>query len=64
MAGRQSAIGRAEFYRFLRSRGMSVRRTIDVLIAAFCITEDRRLLHCDRDFDAFKHHLGLRVLRP
>ncbi len=43
---------------------MIVRKTIDVLIAAFCITEDHRLLHCDRDFDAFEHHLGLRVLHP
>lgn len=62
--GQTLAIASAENYRFLRSRGFTVRKSIDCLIATFCIREDHRLLHRDRDFDAFEQHLGLRVIHP
>ncbi|MBS0479178.1 MAG: PIN domain nuclease [Proteobacteria bacterium] len=47
-------------YRFLRSRGITVRRTIDTLIATRCIVDGLPLLYSDRDFDPFVAHLNLR----
>ncbi len=58
------AIASAENYRYLRSRGITVRKTIDCLIATFCIEKGHLLLHRDRDFDAFEKHFGLRVIHP
>jgi len=58
------AIASARNYRILRQKGFTIRRTIDCIIATFCIEEDHLLLHRDRDFDAFEQHLGLRVLEP
>ena len=58
------AAASAEHYRFLRRRGRTIRRTIDCLIATFCIAEGHSLLHRDRDFDAFAQHLGLKVIHP
>ena len=64
MGGGRIARRAAEDYRILRSRGITVRATVDCLIATFCIEHNHVLLHNDRDFDAFEQHLGLRVLRP
>ena len=58
------AVNAAQNYRFLRHRGHTVRKTIDCLIATFCISEDHSLLHRDRDFDAFENFLGLSVVHP
>jgi predicted nucleic acid-binding protein len=63
LAGRELAVQAARNYRFLQSRGMTVRTTIDCLIASFCIEEGFELLHRDRDFEAFEHHLGLTVVK-
>jgi|ERR1700722_6696010 len=63
MGGRAIAIAAARNHRALRSRGVTPRSTIDTVIATFCIAEGHDLLHCDRDFDPFERHLGLRVLR-
>jgi predicted nucleic acid-binding protein len=63
MVGREIALAAAENYRALRARGVTVRGTIDTLIATFCIAEGHELLHCDRDFDPFERHLGLRVVK-
>jgi predicted nucleic acid-binding protein len=63
MLGREIALAAAHNYRALRARGVRVRTTIDTIIAAFCIVEGHALLHCDRDFDPFERHLGLRVVR-
>ena len=54
----------ARNYRALRSRGYTVRKTIDCLIATFCIREQHSLLHRDRDFDAFEAVLDLSVIHP
>jgi predicted nucleic acid-binding protein len=51
-------------YRTLRSRGHTVRKTIDCLIATFCLRERLSLLHRDRDFDPFEKYLALSVVRP
>jgi predicted nucleic acid-binding protein len=54
----------ARNYRALRSRGHTVRKTIDCLIATFCIRERHSLLHRDRDFDPFETFLDLSVVHP
>jgi len=58
------AVQAAKNYRSLRRRGRTVRKTIDVLIATFCIEERHALLHRDRDFDPFEELLGLSVVHP
>jgi predicted nucleic acid-binding protein len=63
MVGLEVAMAAANNYRSLRALGVTVRKTIDVLIATFCIIENHSLLHCDRDFDPFERYLGLRVVR-
>ena len=62
--GRELAIAAAQNYRSLRGRGHTVRKTIDCLIATFCLREGHGLLHRDHDFDPFEKHLGLRVVHP
>ena len=52
----------ARNYRALRSRGHTVRKTVDCLIATFCIREKHSLLHRDRDFDPFEKFLELSVI--
>jgi predicted nucleic acid-binding protein len=63
MAGLEIAILAAQNYRTLRAAGVTVRKTIDALIATFCIRGSHALLHSDRDFDGFERHLGLGVIR-
>lgn len=62
--GETAAVSAAQNYRVLRSHGYTIRKTIDCLIATFCIAESHSLLHRDRDFDPFERHLGLRVIHP
>ncbi len=54
----------ARNYRVLRSRGHTVRKTIDCLIATFCLRGQHSLLHRDRDFDPFEQFLELPVVHP
>jgi predicted nucleic acid-binding protein len=58
------AIQSARNYRILRQKGFTVRKTIDNLIATYCIENDHELLHNDSDFDGYEKHLGLRVVHP
>jgi predicted nucleic acid-binding protein len=58
------AVQSARNYRFLRQKGVTVRKTIDSLIATFCIENDHQLLHNDSDFDGYEEYLGLRVIHP
>ncbi len=51
-------------YRRLRQRGITIRKPVNVLIAAFCIHEKVQLLHNDRDFKPLSAHCGLRVVDP
>jgi predicted nucleic acid-binding protein len=62
--GTEFAVAAARNYRILRQRGHTVRRTIDCLIATFCLKEGHSLLHRDRDFDPFEKALGLSVIHP
>jgi predicted nucleic acid-binding protein len=61
--GRDMAMAAAQNYRALRRQGITVRKTIDVLIATFCIENGFGLIHNDRDFEPMEQLLGLRVLR-
>jgi predicted nucleic acid-binding protein len=62
LCGEDLAIEAARNFRKLRAIGVTVRGTIDVIIATRCLTEGFVLLHSDRDFDPFEEHLGLRVV--
>ena len=62
--GEQMAVESAQNYRKLRAKGITIRTTIDCLIATYCIRHGFALLHKDRDFDPFEAHLGLRVIHP
>ena len=64
MLGKDIAIKSAENYRHLRARGITIRRTIDCLIATCCLESNFTLLHSDRDFDPFEKYLGLQVRHP
>jgi predicted nucleic acid-binding protein len=57
---RQVVLEAARNYQLLRSLGITIRKTIDTLIATRCIRDDIPLLYSDRDFDPFVLHLGLR----
>jgi len=61
--GREMAINAAQNFRRLRKKGITIRKTIDVLIATFCIEYGFELLHSDRDFDPMEEVLGLKVKR-
>jgi predicted nucleic acid-binding protein len=61
MGGYDVAIQSAQNYRRLRQAGVTVRKTIDVIIATFCITESLTLLHDDRDFDPMVPLLSLKT---
>ncbi len=61
--GRELAIKAAQNFRKLRKMGITIRKTIDVLIATFCIEYGFELLHNDRDFDPMEKVLGLRIKR-
>lgn len=62
IGGEAIALQAARNCRNLRARGISVRGTIDALIATRCIEDDLQLLHSDQDFEPFSAHLGLRVV--
>ncbi len=62
IGGAGIAVQTAQNFRRLRALGITVRKTIDTLIATRCIVDGLTLLHSDRDFDPFAQHLGLRVM--
>jgi hypothetical protein len=64
LAGQRIAIQAAKNFRALRSLGVTVRKTIDTVIATRCIESGLPLLYSDRDFDPFVEHLGLRSALP
>jgi len=64
VGGTEVALAAVGHYRALRRRGVTVRKAVDCLIAAWCIARDVPLLHCDRDFTPFEAHCGLRSASP
>ena len=61
LVGHDIAVKAARNYRALRGMGITVRKTIDSIIATRCIESGLTLLHSDRDFLPFVEHLGLKV---
>jgi len=64
LVGKDIAIQAARNYRALRKQGITIRKTIDTLIATCCIETGLSLLYSDRDFDPFVKHLGLMSVLP
>jgi predicted nucleic acid-binding protein len=62
--GERLATAAAQNFRTMRKQGRTVRKTIDCLIASFCILHGHILLHRDSDFRHFEELLGLSVVRP
>jgi predicted nucleic acid-binding protein len=62
LGGQEAAIQAARNFLALRRLGVTVRKTIDTMIATRCIKSGYELLHDDRDFEPFVTHLGLRVV--
>ena len=62
--GEAFAVAASANFRALREKGRTVRKTIDCLIATFCLLNGHSLLHRDRDFDHFEQLLGLKVIHP
>jgi predicted nucleic acid-binding protein len=56
------AVTAAANYRFLRRRGITIRKTIDLVIGTFCIERGHALLHSDRDFAPMERLLGLQIV--
>lgn len=63
VVGKEIAIRAAQNFRILRRNGITVRKTVDVIIATFCIENGYELIHNDRDFDPMEIILGLNVRR-
>ena len=61
LGGKEIAIQAARNFRALRTRGVTVRKSIDTVIATRCIESGYSLLHSDRDFEPFAKYLGLRL---
>lgn len=61
VGGADIAVVAARHYRHLRRQGITVRSTIDLMLATWCVANDASLLHSDRDFDLMAPHLGLKV---
>lgn len=64
LGGEDVAVQAAKNFRLLRAKGVTVRKTIDTIIATRCIVSGYTLLHSDRDFEPFETHLGLRSVLP
>ena len=64
LGGQEIALQSARNFRLLRKKGVTARKSIDVLIATFCIEKDIPLLHSDKDFEPFHRYLKLRKAAP
>ncbi len=64
LCGRDIALRAAQHFRLLRSKGITPRKTIDMIIGTYCIAHGLTLLHSDRDFHVMEAELGLLVAKP
>ena len=62
LGGFEVAVRSAENYRFLRKNGVTVRKTIDIIIGTFCLINDIPLLHDDKDFTPMEKYLSLKTI--
>ncbi len=60
LCGKENAVKSAVNFRYLRKKGITVRKTTDMIIGTFCILSNIPLLYADRDFDPLVEHLGLK----
>ncbi|GAB3513492.1 PIN domain nuclease [Spirosoma knui] len=60
----EAAIGAAELYRFLRKKGVTIRKPNDCLIAHYAIFHNIPILHNDADFDQIARFTALRLVTP
>ena len=60
LLGKKMAVKSADNFRKLRKKGVTIRKTADVIIASFCIEHNLPLLFSDKDFKPFVQHIGLR----
>lgn len=63
LGGKELAIKTASNFRFLRSKGVTIRKTVDMIIGTWCIETNVQLLHNDKDFDQIAFHLPLSIIR-
>lgn len=61
MLDEEIAVRAAGIYRQFRQRGVTIRKTADLIIATFCLSRGYSLLHADRDFDMLAAHMGLKI---
>lgn len=61
IGGEDNVMRAAAHYRQLRSWGRTVRSSVDMLVASWCISQDHLLLQRDRDFEPYAKHFGLRL---
>jgi len=64
MCGNEMSITSASNYRKLRKKGITVKKTIDVMIGSYCIENNVMLLHDDQDFKPIEKELGLKSISP
>jgi predicted nucleic acid-binding protein len=64
VGGQKNALAAAKNYRTLRSLGITIRGSVDVLIGTWCLNNGVWLLHNDRDFDMMEKYLGLKCVKP
>jgi predicted nucleic acid-binding protein len=62
LGGKAISLAAADNYRRLRRRGVTPRKTIDMIIATYCVAHGLKLLHADRDFEVLEKELGLTVV--
>lgn len=63
LGGYSICLKASEHFRFLRKNGVTIRKTIDIIIATACVEYDLKLLHNDRDFDAMEKIKGFQAIR-
>ena len=63
LGGKKLAIKTASNFRFLRTKGITIRKTVDMLVGTWCIESEVELLHNDKDFDRIALYLPLKVIR-
>jgi len=62
MVGHEISLKSVDNFRLLRKKGITVRKTVDILIATYCIENQLVLLHSDKDFLPFQQYLGLQTI--
>lgn len=64
IGGKELAIIAASHFRVLRSKGITIRKTVDMLIGSWCIEHNVNLLHNDKDFERMAEQLPLKMVSP